>query len=126
MSNFILAAAAQIEPNRLIMLPFAVLLLSIAFLPVVLKRHWERYYHLVALFLAATTTDTISSGFGIRNASCTKAVITFISCNSTRAILHTKFYWVCDKVFSSHPLAGAFAGLLANDARLKVDRCSPV
>src|SRR5207248_6445268 len=56
MSDFILATAAQIEPNRLIMLPFAVLLVSIALLPVVLKRHWERYYHLVALFLAAITT----------------------------------------------------------------------
>ena len=64
MSNFSLAAAAQIEPNRLIMLPFAVLLVSIAFLPVVLKRHWERYYHLVALFLAAITTGYYL--FGIR------------------------------------------------------------
>src|SRR6266704_3329382 len=56
MSNFILVATAQIEPNRLIMLPFAALLLSIALLPIVLKRHWERYNHLVALFLAAITT----------------------------------------------------------------------
>jgi Na+/H+ antiporter NhaD/arsenite permease-like protein len=64
MSNFILAAGAQIEPNRLIMLPFAVLLVSIALLPIVLKRHWERYYHLVALFLAAITTGYYL--FGIR------------------------------------------------------------
>ena len=64
MSNFILAAAAQIEPNQLIMLPFAVLLLSTALLPIVLKRHWERYYHLVALFLAAITTGYYF--FGIR------------------------------------------------------------
>src|SRR5437868_13614951 len=64
MSNFVLAAAAQIEPNRLIMLPFAALLLSIAFLPFVLKHHWERYYHLVALFLAAITTGYYL--FGIR------------------------------------------------------------
>jgi Na+/H+ antiporter NhaD/arsenite permease-like protein len=64
MSNFILAAAAQIEPSQLIMLPFAVLLLSIALLPIVLKRHWERYYHLVALFLAAITTGYYL--FGIR------------------------------------------------------------
>jgi Na+/H+ antiporter NhaD/arsenite permease-like protein len=64
MSNFILAAAAQIEPNQLIMLPFAMLLLSIALLPIVLKRHWERYYHLVALFLAAITTGYYL--FGIR------------------------------------------------------------
>jgi hypothetical protein len=59
-----LAAAAQIEPNRLIMLPFAVLLLSTALLPIVLKRHWERYYHLVALFLAPITTGYYL--FGIR------------------------------------------------------------
>lgn len=64
MSNFILAAAAQIEPHQLIMLPFAVLLLSTALLPIVLKRHWERYYHLVALFLAAITTGYYL--FGIR------------------------------------------------------------
>lgn len=64
MSNFILAATAQIEPNQLIMLPFAVLLLSIALLPFVLKHHWERYYHLVALFLAAITTGYYL--FGIR------------------------------------------------------------
>ncbi len=64
MCNFILAAATQIEPNQLIMLPFAVLLLSIALLPIVLKRHWERYYHLIALFLAAITTGYYL--FGIR------------------------------------------------------------
>jgi Na+/H+ antiporter NhaD/arsenite permease-like protein len=64
MSNFILATAAQIQPNQLIMLPFVVLLLSIALLPIVLTRHWERYYHLVALFLAAITTGYYL--FGIR------------------------------------------------------------
>jgi len=64
MSNFILATAAQTEPSQLIMLPFAVLLLAVALLPVVLKRHWERYYHLVALFLAAVTTGYYL--FGIR------------------------------------------------------------
>lgn len=45
----------QLEPSRLSMLPFALLLLCIAFLPVVLKQHWERYYHFIALFLAALT-----------------------------------------------------------------------
>src|SRR5437762_13005844 len=64
MSNFILATAAKHEPSQLIMLPFAVLLLSIAFLPFVLKHHWERYYHLIALFLAAVTTGYYL--FGIR------------------------------------------------------------
>jgi Na+/H+ antiporter NhaD/arsenite permease-like protein len=53
----ILAASIPItEAHPLSMLPFAALLLCIAFLPFVLKHHWERHYHLVALFLAATTT----------------------------------------------------------------------
>ena len=43
---------------------FAALLLCIAFLPFVLKHHWERHYHLIALFLAATTTAYYL--FGIR------------------------------------------------------------
>jgi Na+/H+ antiporter NhaD/arsenite permease-like protein len=56
MNDFILAAGPQMEADPLIMLPFAVLLLCIAFLPFILKHHWERYYHLVALFLAAITS----------------------------------------------------------------------
>src|SRR5438132_4050527 len=64
MNDFILAASPQIEANSLIMLPFAVLLLCIAFLPFILKHHWERYYHLVALFLAAMTCAYYL--FGIR------------------------------------------------------------
>jgi Na+/H+ antiporter NhaD/arsenite permease-like protein len=64
MNDFILAASPQIEADPLIMLPFAVLLLCIAFLPFILKRHWERYYHLVALFLAAITSAYYL--FGIR------------------------------------------------------------
>ena len=57
MSNLLLAAAIpqQVEPSRLSILPFALLLLCIAFLPVVLKHHWERYYHLIAIFLAGVT-----------------------------------------------------------------------
>jgi Na+/H+ antiporter NhaD/arsenite permease-like protein len=62
--DFALAAAPQIEPSRLIMLPFALLLLCIAFLPLVLKHHWERHYHLIALILAAITTAYYL--FGIR------------------------------------------------------------
>jgi len=55
MNNWILAVVAPIEPNRLIMLPFGLLLVCVAFLPLMLKLHWERYYHLVALFLASIT-----------------------------------------------------------------------
>ncbi len=49
-------AAAPAEPNPLIMLPFAVLLLCIAIAPFILKHHWEHSYHLVSLGLAAFTT----------------------------------------------------------------------
>ena len=63
----ILAASIPItEPHPLSLLPFAALLLCIAFLPFVLKHHWERHYHLIALFLAATTTAYYL--FGIRRA----------------------------------------------------------
>ena len=61
----ILAASIPItEPHPLSLLPFAALLLCIAFLPFVLKHHWERHYHLIALFLAATTAAYYL--FGIR------------------------------------------------------------
>ena len=44
------------EPNPLIMLPFAALLLCIAIAPLILKHHWEKSYHLVSLSLTAITT----------------------------------------------------------------------
>ena len=49
------AVVPEVEPARLSMLPFLLLLLCIAFLPVVLQQHWERYYHLIALILAGIT-----------------------------------------------------------------------
>jgi len=65
MTNLFLAAAMpQIEPSRFSMLPFALLLLCIAFLPIVLQRHWERYYHLIALFLAGVTAAYYVFGLG--------------------------------------------------------------
>jgi Na+/H+ antiporter NhaD/arsenite permease-like protein len=48
----ILSAA---EPHPVIMLPFAAMLLCIALLPFILKHHWERHYHLIAMSLAAVT-----------------------------------------------------------------------
>jgi hypothetical protein len=45
----------QPEANLLSMLPFAVLLLSIAFAPPVLRHHWERHYHKLCVGLAAVT-----------------------------------------------------------------------
>ena len=44
-----------IEPHPFSMLPFAAMLLCIALLPLVLKHHWERNYHRIAIFLAALT-----------------------------------------------------------------------
>ena len=60
----VLAAATLVEPHPLILLPFVTMLLCIALLPFILKRHWEANYHLVALFLAAATTAYYL--FGIR------------------------------------------------------------
>ncbi|HST31736.1 MAG TPA: sodium:proton antiporter [Chthoniobacterales bacterium] len=49
------AAAAPFvhEPPMVIMLPFALLLLSIAVAPLILQRHWEQHYHRLCLGLAA-------------------------------------------------------------------------
>ena len=44
--------AAIAEPNWLIMLPFAILLLSIALGPLIAQHHWERHYHKLCLLLA--------------------------------------------------------------------------
>lgn len=40
------------EPNRLIMLPFGILLLAIAIGPLIAQHHWQRYYHILCLVLA--------------------------------------------------------------------------
>jgi Na+/H+ antiporter NhaD/arsenite permease-like protein len=45
--NFIAA-----EPNRLAMLPFAVLLAAIALGPLIAQHHWERHYHKLCVALA--------------------------------------------------------------------------
>ncbi|HKR53729.1 MAG TPA: sodium:proton antiporter, partial [Chthoniobacterales bacterium] len=45
--NFVAA-----EPNRLAMLPFAVLLVAIAFGPLIAQHHWERHYHKLCVALA--------------------------------------------------------------------------
>jgi Na+/H+ antiporter NhaD/arsenite permease-like protein len=47
----------QPEAHSLIMLPFAVLLLSIALAPLVIRHHWERHYHKLCLGLAAITSS---------------------------------------------------------------------
>ncbi len=47
----------RVEPNPLIMLPFAALLLSIALAPLILRHHWERHYHKLCLGLAALTSS---------------------------------------------------------------------
>lgn len=52
----LLAPIAELPPHReLIMLPFALLLLCIAFVPLVWKHHWEKHYGTVCAVLAAIT-----------------------------------------------------------------------
>src|SRR5437868_4370446 len=41
------------EPTWLIMQPFGILLLAIAFGPLIAQHHWERHYHKLCLALAA-------------------------------------------------------------------------
>jgi Na+/H+ antiporter NhaD/arsenite permease-like protein len=41
------------EPNRLIMLPFGILLLAIAIGPLIAQHHWHRHYHILCLVLAS-------------------------------------------------------------------------
>src|SRR6266481_10090686 len=48
LSNF----APTGEPNPVIMLPFAILLLAIAFGPLIARYHWERHYHQLCVALA--------------------------------------------------------------------------
>jgi Na+/H+ antiporter NhaD/arsenite permease-like protein len=47
-----LAYVSVAVPNRLIMLPFGILLLAIAFGPLIAQRHWERHYHKLCIALA--------------------------------------------------------------------------
>lgn len=48
-------SAAEItpDPHPLMILPFAAMLLAIALAPLVLKHHWERHYHNLAMILGA-------------------------------------------------------------------------
>ena len=52
MNWFIATATLEREPRPLIILPFALLLLSIALAPVILRHHWERHYHKLCVVLA--------------------------------------------------------------------------
>src|SRR2546430_12791414 len=47
--------AAAIEPPPALLGPFAILLLSIAIFPLILRQHWERHYRKLCALLAATT-----------------------------------------------------------------------
>jgi hypothetical protein len=46
---------ATIEPHPALLGPFAILLLSIAIFPLILRQHWGRHYQKLCAFLAATT-----------------------------------------------------------------------
>lgn len=47
----------QPEPNPIIMLPFAVLLLALALVPIVLRHHWEKHHPKICAGLAAITSS---------------------------------------------------------------------
>src|SRR6476469_7783817 len=47
--------ATFIEPHPVLLGPFAILLLSIAIFPLILRQHWERHYQKLCALLAATT-----------------------------------------------------------------------
>ena len=47
---------AVIEPHSALLAPFAILLLSIAIFPLILKQHWERHYQKLCALLAATAS----------------------------------------------------------------------
>src|SRR5438045_7618916 len=47
--------AAVIEPHPALLGPFAILLLSIAIFPLILRQHWERHYQKLCALLARTT-----------------------------------------------------------------------
>ena len=53
MRTILLTAAAPNERPLCIMLPFALLLLCVAVAPLIVRHHWERYYHLLCVALAA-------------------------------------------------------------------------
>jgi len=46
---------ATIEPHPALLGPFAILLLSIAIFPLILRQHWERHYQKLCALLAVTT-----------------------------------------------------------------------
>jgi Na+/H+ antiporter NhaD/arsenite permease-like protein len=48
--------AAAIDPHPLVILPFVLMLLSIALMPFISKHHWERHYPKVSVGLGAITT----------------------------------------------------------------------
>jgi hypothetical protein len=46
---------AVIEPHPALLGPFAILLLSIAIFPLILRQHWDRHYQKLCALLAVTT-----------------------------------------------------------------------
>src|SRR5437773_520886 len=48
-------AAAIVQPPPALLAPFAILLITVAIFPLVLKQHWERHYQKLCALLAATT-----------------------------------------------------------------------
>lgn len=48
-------AASAPDPHPGMVIPFCVMLLSIALMPIFLKHHWERYYHNISMGLGSIT-----------------------------------------------------------------------
>src|SRR5437016_12737493 len=48
-------SAAVIEPHPALLVPFAILLFSIAIFPLISRQHWERHYQRLCALLAGTT-----------------------------------------------------------------------
>jgi Na+/H+ antiporter NhaD/arsenite permease-like protein len=86
MFSHLIATAAIQSPHPALMVPFALLLISIACAPILLRHHWERYYHVICLVLAA-----IVSGYYI-----------FVF-NAGERVLHAGFEY-----FSFMVVVGAF------------------
>ena len=56
------------------MLPFALLLLCIAVAPLIVRYHWERYYHLLCVTLAAIPSGYYLLVLGSGAAVCSMSV----------------------------------------------------
>jgi Na+/H+ antiporter NhaD/arsenite permease-like protein len=55
LNGLLMVASPSVEPNRLMIAPFVLLLLAIALMPFIFKHHWENHYPKVAIGLGLIT-----------------------------------------------------------------------